>query len=108
MHTGHPDSGIEPRGTVSENWRWRSCVPLSNRYGIGARLTLKAGGKKLLREVNPFGSYQSQSTYWVHFGLAAASSADKLTVRWPSGTVQELANIPSNRRITIVEGKGLE
>ncbi len=79
----------------------------SNRHGIGARLTLESAGRKMLREVNPFGSYQSQSTYWVHFGLGQAASADKLTVAWPSGEIQQFRDIASNQRITIVEGKGI-
>ena len=73
----------------------------SNRHGIGARLTLESAGRKMLREVNPFGSYQSQSTYWVHFGLGQAASADKLTVAWPSGEIQQLHDI------AFVEGKGI-
>jgi hypothetical protein len=80
----------------------------SNRHGIGARLTLETGGRRLVRDVNPFGGYQSQGTYWVHFGLGESASAERLTVRWPSGAVEEFENLAAGRRIRIVEGKGIE
>ena len=78
----------------------------SNRDGIGARLTAAIGGHSRMREVNPFGSYQSGSTLWVHFGLGTAKVVDTLTVRWPSGTVDEIRAVAANQRVIVAEGSG--
>jgi len=77
----------------------------SNRQGIGARLIAETGGHKLTRELFPHNTFYSQAPAHVHFGLGTAATVDKLTIRWPSGTVQELRNVPANRRITIHEGQ---
>jgi hypothetical protein len=79
----------------------------SNRDGVGARVELTAGGRTQFREVNPFGSFLSQSSYDLMFGLGQAAAADRIVVRWPSGIVDEIAAVQGGRRVTIVEGKGL-
>jgi len=79
----------------------------SNRDGVGARIELSAQGHTQVREVNPFGSFLSQSSYDVMFGLGSAAMADRIVVRWPSGAVDEVAGVPGGDRATIVEGKGL-
>jgi len=38
-----------------------------------------------------------------HFGLGDAPSATALRIEWPSGTVQELANVTVNQILTITE-----
>ncbi len=79
----------------------------SNRDGVGARVELTAGGRTQFREVNPFGSFLSQSSYDVMFGLEQADVADRIVVRWPSGIVDEIDAVPAGRRVRIVEGVGL-
>lgn len=79
----------------------------SNRDGIGARLKLTVGGKVLLREVKAGSSYLSQSDLRVHFGMAQAARAERLEVRWPSGTVDLLQDIEANQILTITEGRGV-
>ena len=77
--------------------------PRSNRQGIGARLTATAGGQTLVRELYPHNSYRSQAPNIVHFGLADAQTVERLTIRWPSGRVQELHDIPADQHILIDE-----
>jgi hypothetical protein len=79
----------------------------SNRDAIGARLTLTAGGTTQVREVNPFGSYQSQSSYAVHFGIGEAAAIESLEIRWPSGETETLSDLPVGRFLTITEGAGI-
>ncbi len=79
----------------------------SNRDAIGAKLTLEAGGRTQVREVNPFGSYQSQSAYAVHFGLGEASRIERVWVRWPSGTTVEVEGLDAGNTYTLVEGEGI-
>ena len=75
----------------------------SNRDGIGARVTLEAGGVTQIREVSAGASQMSQNTMAVHFGLGEAVRADTVTIRWPSRKVQTLTGVPANQRLTVTE-----
>ncbi len=76
----------------------------SNRQGIGARLTAEtAGGKKLTRWVQAGNSYLSSSDPRVLFGLGSEKAVKKLTIDWPSGTVQVLRNVPAGKYLKIAE-----
>ena len=77
----------------------------SNRDGIGALLTATVGGQRILRLCHTDGSYLSASDRRVHFGLGAATKADTLSIRWPSGLTQTLKNVPGDKYITVREGK---
>ncbi len=77
----------------------------SNRLGIGARLTAVAGGRPVVRELYPLNSLVSQMPSVVHFGLGEATKVDRLTIRWPSGKVQELTDLAADRHIVVDEGK---
>ena len=83
----------------------------SNRHAIGARLTLRANGATLLREVNGGNGYASQSSFRVHFGLGANPAIDSLEIRWPGGRVETVAPGEGeswlDREITIREGQGV-
>jgi hypothetical protein len=75
-----------------------------NRLGIGARLIAKAAGRQIVRELFPANIYRSQAPASVHFGLGDADSVESLSIRWPSGRVQELKNLPADRHLMIREG----
>jgi hypothetical protein len=74
-----------------------------NRFGIGARLEVEAGGKKQIREVRTGSSYLSQNALAAHFGVGKSERIDRLTVRRPGTprTVQVFVNLPANRRLVI-------
>ena len=74
----------------------------SNRCGIGAKLSLVAGGKTQYRQYTGE-HYMGQDYIPVHFGLGQATQVDSLTITWPSGTTQTLTNININQTITVVE-----
>jgi hypothetical protein len=76
----------------------------SNRGGIGAKLTLTAGGETQFREYTGQQHYMGQNHTPVHFGLGQATSVNTLTIQWPSGTVDTLHSVPANSTITVVEG----
>jgi hypothetical protein len=77
----------------------------SNRQGIGARLTAIVKGQPLVRELFPANGFQSQAPSIVHFGLADAEVVECLTIRWPSGKVQEFRDLKCGRHIVVDEGK---
>jgi hypothetical protein len=77
----------------------------SNRQGIGARLTAVVKGQQLVRELFPANGFRSQAPNIVHFGLADAEAAERLTIRWPSGKVQVLRDVKGDRHVVVDEGK---
>ncbi len=84
-------------------WKPRNWVELrlrgttSNRDAIGAFVTLRAGGRTLVRQVQAAGGYLAQSSKTLHFGLGAAASIDGCEIRWPGGIVQTLDHLEPNR-----------
>jgi hypothetical protein len=52
------------------------------------------------------GSYLSQNDLRVHFGLAGATTVDRLQVRWPNGLEEEWTGITADRIFTVTEGGG--
>jgi len=79
----------------------------SNRDAIGARLRLTSAGHTQVREVKSGSSYLSQSDPRVHFGLGRAARAERLEVRWPSGRLEILKDLPANHIVSIREGDGV-
>jgi len=79
----------------------------SNRDGIGARVTVSAGGVRQIQEVMSGGSYLSQNDLRVHFGLGSATRIESIEVRWPSGGTDQIKDVASDRFLTIEEGRGV-
>ncbi|MEP6754306.1 MAG: CRTAC1 family protein [Chthonomonadales bacterium] len=75
----------------------------SNRDGIGAMVTVKAGGAAHRAMVRGGSSYLSQSDIRPHFGLGDQNTAD-LEIMWPSGTVTKIAGVAADHIYTIREG----
>jgi len=76
----------------------------SNRSAIGARVTVEAGSRRQIDEVMSGGSFYSQNEMTLYFGLAGATVAERIAIRWPSGFEQEWKNVPANQRLRITEG----
>jgi hypothetical protein len=76
----------------------------SNRDGNGARITLRAGDLRQMREVTHGASFGCLPLEQ-HFGLGQAKQIDALEIRWPSGLVQPVENPPVNDTIRVVEGE---
>ncbi|MFO0932980.1 MAG: CRTAC1 family protein [Planctomycetota bacterium] len=68
-----------------------------NRDAIGAVVRVKAGGRTYVRQVDAAGGYLAQSSRTLHFGLGDARTIDEVTVRWPDGKVETLADVAVGR-----------
>ena len=79
----------------------------SNRDGLGARLTVTAGGRSQVREIKSGSSYLGQNDLRAHVGLGDATRVERVDVRWPSGQTETLRDVAANQIVTITEGKGL-
>lgn len=75
----------------------------SNRDGIGAMVQVTAGGVTQNRVQDGGVHERSQNHSRLHFGLAKQAQVDKITVRWPSGVVQELLKVKTNQVLRIKE-----
>ncbi len=82
----------------------------SPRDATGASIALTANGMKQREDIFSGGSFASTSDPRPHFGLGPATSIDKVEIRWPDNTREEVT-IPPNavdRFYTIQQGKGLQ
>ena len=77
----------------------------SNRSAIGARCTIEADGRKQMAEVVGGGSYFSQNSFTLYFGMGKAGKADRIEIRWPGGETQSWRDVAANRTVRITEGQ---
>ncbi len=78
----HPWIGFELQGTKS------------NRDAIGAKITVDAGGRKLVRWITGGGSYLSSHDKRIVVGIPDSNpNIVDAEIKWPSGTVQRLSNL---------------
>jgi enediyne biosynthesis protein E4 len=78
----------------------------SNRAGLGATVLVTAAGRTQARPVLSQSSYYSVDDLRQHFGLGGAVKADRVEVRWPSGGVDVLKDVPGRQVVTVREGAG--
>lgn len=79
----------------------------SPRDATGATVYVTTGKTRQRQDVVSGGSYLSQSDMTLHFGLGAATSVDKVEIKWPDGT-SETVSVPGvDRKLIVIEGKGI-
>ncbi len=74
--------------------------------GVGAVTEVWSGGRRFVRVADGGQNRYSQSERIVHFGLGDALQADSLIIRWPSGIVQRLYDVPANQLLEVWEPEG--
>jgi hypothetical protein len=90
--------------TAGGNWlKVRVIGELSNRDGLGARVSIDVGERVLVREVRTASSYMSANDAAVLVGLGAATCARSVQVRWPSGIVQTTGEVRANQEVVVRE-----
>ena len=75
-----------------------------NTQAIGARVTIEAGERSRFKEVTAGSGFLSQSSRRLFFGCGAASTVDRLTVRWPSGRTDVHEGLKADATYLLVEG----
>jgi tetratricopeptide (TPR) repeat protein len=76
----------------------------SNRDAIGAAVTVETESIRQTRMLQAGSGFLSQHSKEVFFGLGEARGPVQASIRWPSGLVQELRDLPLNHRIWVEEG----
>ena len=77
----------------------------SNRDGVGARIKVTTGELTQVDEVRAGSSYASGNDLRMLFGLGERKQADRVEIRWPSGIVQVLRDVPADGTIVVEEGE---
>ena len=73
----------------------------SNRDGVGARVTVTAGGRSSSKVRAGGTSYLSASDPRLLFGLGEAPAVDQVEVRWPSGRSERFGAFTARRYVTL-------
>jgi len=97
-NTDGPPTLLENRQTTKRHWvAVRAVGPNANRFAIGAKVTVTAGGTKQQREVRSGGSFLSQNDLRACFGLGEYSGPVDVEIRMPGGRRREWKGLPSDR-----------
>jgi hypothetical protein len=92
----------------ANNWlKLRFEGAASNRGGFGVRVRVETAQWTQTAEVRSgSGSgYLGGNEPGLHIGLGQNTEAARITLTWPSGTVQHLTDVPAGQTLTIIEPK---
>jgi hypothetical protein len=107
-NNGHAPLLLRNEGGNRNNWLGMQLVATrSNPAAVGASITWQAGGVKRSRLKTSGGSYLASHDPREVLGLGSASKIDGVEIRWPSGKVDKLSNLPINTYVKVVEGEGV-
>lgn len=77
----------------------------ANTRALGAVVSVTVNGRTQTAQIGADGSYLSQHDTDLHFGLGDASQVDRLTIRWPDGTVATRESVPVRQTLTVRRGE---
>jgi len=78
----------------------------ANPQALGARVDLTAAGRTQRQELHGGASWASWNDLRPNFGLASATQADSILVRWPQGELEAFGPLAADRYHRIVKGQG--
>jgi tetratricopeptide (TPR) repeat protein len=76
----------------------------SNRDAIGACVTVETESGRQTRWLQAGSGFLAQHSKELFFGLGTAKGPVRASIRWPSGLLQNLAELPLNHRVWVEEG----
>jgi len=93
---------LENRQQTGHHWvAIQLLKPGPNRFCIGARVTIEAGGRRQVREVRSGGGYLSQNDLRAFYGLGAYTGAVNVQVRMPGGATWRWQGQPIDRLLKL-------
>jgi hypothetical protein len=84
----------------------RALDPALRRDAYGAAVTVRAGGRRWLRLINPGDSFLCSSDPRAHFGLGDARHVDAIEVAWPDGSREAFPGGDADRVLVLRRGQG--
>ena len=79
----------------------------SNSHGVGAKVFARTTQGLVARQMRQIQAQSVIQEMEAHFGLGSAPIVTLLRVEWPSGTIQELADVAADQILTLWEPPGL-
>jgi len=76
----------------------------SNPDAIGSVVTIETEHGRQTRSLQAGSGFLSQHSKDVFFGLGAVTGSVRVTIRWPSGLIQDIRGLPVNHRVWVDEG----
>jgi len=105
INNGEPPLLMRNEGGNRNNWLGLQLVSTrSNPGAVGAIITWEAGGVKRTRLKTSGGSFLSSHDPREILGVGQATKIDRVEIKWPSGRVDKLTNLPLNKYVKVVEG----
>ena len=107
INNGEAPILLRNEGGNRNNWLGLQLVSTkSNPAAVGAMITWEAGGVKRSRLKTTGGSYLSSHDPREILGIGQAAKIDSVQIKWPSGQVDKLTELPINKYVRVTEGKG--
>lgn len=107
-NNGLPPLLLRNDGGNRNNWLGLQLVATkSNAAAVGAIITWQVGTVKHTRLKTTGGSYLASHDPREILGAGSGKIA-AVEIRWPSGKVDKLANVPMNTYVKVVEGEGMK
>lgn len=75
----------------------------SNRDGVGTLVFVTTGDITQFREQTGGVHFRAQNHQRIHFGLGDNDLIDRILIKWPSGIVHSIENVPVNKILEIIE-----
>lgn len=94
--------------TNSNNWiKIQLEGTIVNRDAIGTWIDAYMGADKRVRYTHCGQAFLAQNSNQHHIGIGIHTQLDSLVIRWQSGNIDKIYNIPANQTIKVKEGEGL-
>ncbi|REG89503.1 FG-GAP-like repeat-containing protein [Winogradskyella sediminis] len=102
------NGNIYLNNTNANNWiKINTIGTLSNINGIGARVEIETPSGTQIRDVRSGEGFEFMSSLNTHFGIGTDATINSITIYWPSGTVDFIADPEINTTHAIIEGSAL-
>jgi hypothetical protein len=107
---GRPDAVIVGKHYLNDWLAEGGCPPgvsvrldagPGNRQGIGARVSVSLGERTSTQWMLP-GTTASSSEHALFFGYGGRPHADSVTITWPDGEQQVVADVPAGTQLSLV------
>jgi hypothetical protein len=74
-----------------------------NPFAVGTSVTLYAGKRQFMQELEPTRGFQSSVDYVLTFGVGRVDTIDSISIRWPDSRTSRMSHVGTNQRVTITE-----
>jgi len=95
---------LRNRSRSGNSWLTVSLAGAAPNTGArGAKVTVVAGGRTLVKQSTGASVYLGQGDPRLHFGLGGAAAAERVEVLWPSGRTTTLRDVAARRILVVRE-----